>query len=58
VIKDGAIWRLVFNTEEDGMEEVVASVQGILCRADLPPFNDKIASVINTYNEKKILTKL
>jgi hypothetical protein len=58
VIKDGAIWRLVFNTEEDGMEEVVASVQGILCRADLPPFNDKIASATNTYNEKTILTKL
>ena len=49
VIKDGAIWRLAFNTEEDGIEEVVASVQGILCRAELPPFDDKIASVPDTY---------
>jgi len=44
VVKDGAIWRLVYNAgDQEGMEEVVASVQGILCRADLPPFNDKIA---------------
>ena len=31
------------------MEEVVAGVQGILCRAELPPFDDKIASVSDTY---------
>jgi hypothetical protein len=43
VVKDGAIWRLVFNTEEVAMEEVVTSIQGILCRAELPPFDDKIA---------------
>ena len=49
MIRDGAIWRLVFNTEEVAMEEVVAGVQGILCRVELPPFDDKIASVSEVY---------
>ena len=43
--KDGGIWRLVFNTlqqGDDATEEVVASVQGILCKNGLPPFLDQI----------------
>ena len=43
--KDGGIWRLVFNTLQhcdDATEEVVASVQGILCKNGLPPFLDQI----------------
>ena len=50
VVKDGPIWRLVFNAVEEGMEEVVASVQGILCRAELPPFEDKIASALKFFS--------
>lgn len=41
--KDGGIWRLVFNTDQhDATEEVVTSVQGILCKNGLPPFLDQI----------------
>jgi hypothetical protein len=44
--KDGGIWRLVFNNTyeqpESATEEVVASVQGILCKKRLPPFLDQI----------------
>ena len=43
-IKDGPIRRLVYSTDDQGgMEEVVTSMQGILCKAELPPFNDKMA---------------
>ena len=47
VEKDGAIWRLMFNpssksVQDDATEEVVASIQGILCRNGLPPFLDQI----------------
>ena len=42
--KDGAIWRLAYSIDDQGgMEEVVTSMQGILCKAELPPFNDKMA---------------
>jgi hypothetical protein len=41
--KDGGIWRLVFNTPlHTTMEEVVVSVQGILCKNGLPPFLSQI----------------
>lgn len=41
--KDGAIWRLVYNTPpQSATEEVVASVQGILSNNDLPPFMKQI----------------
>jgi hypothetical protein len=43
--KDGGIWRLVFNTDQDdheASEEVVTSIQGILCKNGLPPFLDQI----------------
>jgi hypothetical protein len=40
--KFGGIWRLINRREESGDdEEVVASFQGILCKIDLPPFNEK-----------------
>ena len=43
-VRDGAIWRLAYSIDNQSeMEEVVTSIQGILCKADLPPFNDKIA---------------
>ena len=28
--------------DEDGVEEVMASVQGILCKTEIPPFTDKM----------------
>jgi len=41
--KDGGIWRLVFNSPEHSeTEEVVASIQGILCKKDLPPIPKEI----------------
>jgi hypothetical protein len=47
VEKDGGIWRLVYDTgstpdSDDGPEEVVASLQGILSKNGLPPFLDNI----------------
>jgi hypothetical protein len=43
-VRDGAIWRLAYSIDDQGgVEEVVTSIQGILCKADLPPFKDKIA---------------
>ena len=43
-VRDGAIWRLAYSIDDQGgVEEVVTSMQGILCKADLPPFNEKIA---------------
>lgn len=45
VKQDGAIWRLVHKTDEiisaDDSEEVVVSFQGILCKKDIPPYNEK-----------------
>ena len=42
----GAVWRLVYSqaTGEDvhAPEEVVASLQGIICSSDLPPFRERI----------------
>jgi hypothetical protein len=58
VIRDRAIWRLVFNTEDIAMEEVVAGVQGILCRVELPPFDNKIASVSDVYVMKDNTNKV
>jgi len=41
--KDEAIWRLVFNTPPQvATEEVVVSVQGILCQNGLAPFLSQI----------------
>jgi len=43
VEKDGGIWRLVFNSAgHSETEEVVASVQEILCKKDLPPILKEI----------------
>lgn len=43
-VRDGPIWRLAYSIDnQGGVEEVVTSMQGILCKADLPPFNEKIA---------------
>ena len=42
-VRDGVIWRLAYSIDnQGGMEEVMTSMQGILCKADLPPFNKKI----------------
>jgi hypothetical protein len=35
-------WRLTRSDGSDGIEEVVASIQGIICRKDLPPFVERI----------------
>ncbi|KAF8805555.1 hypothetical protein BYT27DRAFT_7224755 [Phlegmacium glaucopus] len=47
-VQVGAVWRLVYSqvAEEDapGPEEVVASLQGIVCNADLPPFRECIST--------------
>jgi hypothetical protein len=48
--KDGGIWRLVFNNisvqpasaSESATEEVIMSIQGILCKKGLPLFLDQI----------------
>ena len=41
--KDGGIWHLVFNAHQhEATEEVVASLQGILCKNRLPLFLDQI----------------
>jgi hypothetical protein len=39
----GGVWRLVVNGSEGNLvdEEVVVSFQGILCKVDMPPFNEK-----------------
>ena len=38
----GGVWRLVNRTEGNfDDEEVVVSFQGILCKVDMPPFNEK-----------------
>ena len=37
--QDGAIWRLVHEILAD--EEVVVSFQGILCKKDIAPYNEK-----------------
>jgi hypothetical protein len=43
-VRDGVIWRLAYSIDNQGeMEEVIMSIQEILCKADLPPFNKKIA---------------
>ena len=40
--QDGAIWRLVHKTDETSVdEEVVVSFQGILCKKDIAPYNEK-----------------
>lgn len=50
-IKEGAVWRLVHTQSSPGgstgenatsTQEVVASLQGIICKKDLPPFVEKI----------------
>ena len=38
--KVGTVWCLVKGTSDN--EEVVVSFQGILCKIDMPPFNEKI----------------
>ena len=41
--EDGAIWRLVHQTDENSAdEEVVVSFQRILCNKDIAPYNKKI----------------
>ncbi|KAF8802166.1 hypothetical protein BYT27DRAFT_7261281 [Phlegmacium glaucopus] len=46
-IQVGAVWHLVYTQAagEDGggPEEVVASLHGIICNADLPPFRERIS---------------
>ena len=43
-VRDGAIWRLAYSIDnQGGVEEVIMTIQGILCKADLPPFNEKMA---------------
>lgn len=38
----GSVWRLINRPEGNpDDEEVVVSFQGILCKVDLPPFNEK-----------------
>ena len=42
--QDGAIWRLVHKTDDSEAsadEEVVVSLQGILCKKDIAPCNEK-----------------
>jgi hypothetical protein len=45
-VQVGAIWRLVYSPAAgenmNAPEEVVASLQGIICSADLPPFRERI----------------
>jgi hypothetical protein len=44
-VQAGAVWRLVYSQiaeDAPGPEEVVASLQGIVCNADLPPFREHI----------------
>lgn len=45
-IQVGATWRLVYcqaaGEDVHAPEEVVASLQGIICNADLPPFRERI----------------
>jgi hypothetical protein len=36
------VWRLTRTDNMGGVEEVVASVQGVLCKKDLPPFEQRI----------------
>jgi hypothetical protein len=36
------LWQMAINYEGGSKEELVANVQGILCRKDLPPFQEKI----------------
>ncbi len=36
------LWRLTKSDGADGIEEVVASIQGIMCKKDLPPFVERI----------------
>ena len=40
--QDGAIWWLMHKTDENSAdEEVVVSFQGILCKKNLAPYNEK-----------------
>jgi hypothetical protein len=41
--QDRAIWRLVHKTDDEisADEEVVVSFQGILCKKDMAPYNEK-----------------
>ena len=40
--EDGMIWHLVCKMDENSAdEEVVALLQGILCKKDIAPFNEK-----------------
>jgi hypothetical protein len=36
------LWRLTKSDGADGIEEVVAAIQGIICKKDLPPFMERI----------------
>jgi len=40
--KVGGVWRLLSRPEGNiDNEEVVVSFQGIICKTDMPPFNEK-----------------
>ena len=36
------LWRLTKSDGAEGIEEVVASIQGIICKKDLPPFLERM----------------
>lgn len=35
-------WRLTKSDGADGIEEAVVSIQGIICKKDLPPMEERI----------------
>lgn len=39
------LWRLAKSDGSDGIEEVVSSIHGIICKKDLPPFLERIRYV-------------
>jgi hypothetical protein len=47
VIQTGNVWRLVHKVTEAETfkEEVVALIQGIICKRDLPPFTERLGYV-------------
>jgi len=56
--KDGVIWRLVYDTPPNtATEEVVTSIQGILCKNGLPPFLSQIGYDKVKRQEKQMLNK-
>ena len=51
--QDGAIWRLAHKRDESSAdEEVVASFQGILCRKEIAPYNEKTTWAQSTYSTR------